>query len=36
MSAGEQAYLYTAIGAFSLVALTVLYFDLTTNSKKSK
>lgn len=36
MSAGEQAYLITAIVSFSLFALTVFYFDITTNSKRSK
>ena len=36
MSAGEQAYLITAIVSFSLFALTVFYFDVTTNSKRSK
>ena len=36
MSAGEQAYLVTAIGSFTLFALSVFYFNLTTNSKRSK
>lgn len=36
MSAGEQAYLITAIGSFALFALTVFYFDMTTNGKRSK
>jgi len=26
----------TAIGSFALFALSVIYFDLTTNSKRSK
>ena len=36
MSAGEQAYLIIAIGSCSLFALTVFYFDLTTNRNSSK
>jgi hypothetical protein len=36
MSAGEQAYIIIAIGSFSLFALTVFYFDVTTNRKSSK
>ena len=36
MSAGEHAYLIIALGSFSLFALTVFYFDLTTNRKSSK
>lgn len=34
MSAGEQTYLIVAIGAFALFAMSVFYFDVTTNKAK--